>query len=220
MKKSLLLAVFAGLFAASSFVAKAQTTYISNLAANWTASADITTSQWMAQKFKTDNSAASFTLNSVVLNLDDAVNTSGGFFVNIYNTTGSEGAWLPSGVLGTVLAGSENPATAGNYTYTASGITLLADTNYWIVAKVSWGAGQYKWGYTTSETTTGSWSITASANTRAYSLDSGSSWINGDGNPYIFAVNATAVPEPSMVLLLLVGGGVLAFIRRHQVRKA
>lgn len=224
MKKSLLFVVCASLFA-SSFVAKAgpvSTTYISNLSQSPDNASPITATAWRAQKFKTDDSAATFTLDSVVLNFWTATDSSGNFFVKIYNSTGSEGAWLPnnSGVLGT-LTGNANPSSIGQSTYTASEIiTLQSNTNYWIVAGVSSGTGNYAWGYISSTTTTGTWSITAT-NTDAWSSTSGASWINNNGTPYAFSVNATAaVPEPSGVLLLVAGGGVLAFVRRRQVRKA
>lgn len=219
MKKSLLCAACVALFA-SSFVAKADTK-ITNLTEPVGFTINVTSTAWLAQKFKTDASSATFTLDSVTLKLHNANNPVGNFFVKIYDTTGSEGAWLPnnSSVLGT-LTGSSDPSTANTYTYTASGITLQANTNYWIVAGVSSGAGDYSWWDSDTTTTTGAWSITAT-NTDAWSMNGGVNWTNADGSPYMFSVNATAsVPEPSAVLLLMAGGGVLAFVRRRQERKA
>jgi len=217
MKKPLLFAACAALFA-TSFVAKAAT-MITNMSESSDYWASISETGWRAQKFKTDASAATFTLDSVVLKIGNSMQ-GGNFFVKIYNTAGSEGVWLPdnSSVLGT-LTGNADPFMGGDCTYTASGITLQASTNYWIVAGVSSGSGSYEWIGTNSTTTTGAWSITAT-NTTAESVNSGSNWTSLDGRPLMFAVNATAVPEPSGVLLLMAGGGVLAFVRRRQVRKA
>ena len=91
-----------------------------------------------AQSFKTGASAV--TLDSVVLRMANAANNSGGFTVSLYSDTGGK----PGTSLGP-LAGSANPATAGEYPYTGTQ-SLSANTFYWVDAKLTGGGnGWYNW---------------------------------------------------------------------------
>ena len=91
----------------------------------------------IAQSFKTGASAV--TLDNVVLRMADAVDTSGGFTVNLRSDNGG----IPGATLA-ALAGSANPATYGDYTYTGT-VTLGANSVYWVDAEVSAGSGNYSW---------------------------------------------------------------------------
>ena len=78
----------------------------------------VRSSRWFAQSFVTNNNQA-WTLTSATLSFGSAQNFSGSLFVNLYsNATNS-----PGNSLGT-LSGSDNPASAGQYTYTSNGISL------------------------------------------------------------------------------------------------
>ena len=107
---------------------------------------------WLASSFVTNDQA--WTLTSATLSLGAAANTSGNLFVNLYSNATN----LPGSPLGT-LSGSDNPASAGQYTYTLNGIGLDPSTTYRLVAGVSSGNGVYSWPYTYSIASTGVWSI-------------------------------------------------------------
>lgn len=204
---------------------KAETVYFSNLS-SVTPGFEITvdSSNWLAQLFQTDSSASSFTLNSVTLNLGNTGDTSGNFFVAIYSNAGGN---LPGGSLAT-LTGNSNPSSAGQYTYTATGLTLNANTKYWVLAGVSSGSGSYSWidsggGDPADLAHTGNWSIfTFPTTTDSYSFNGGASWNPAYGSPYMFSASATAVPEPSTYALLGLGLVIagLVHLRRRAVSRA
>jgi hypothetical protein len=168
---------------------------------------------WFANRFVTDASASSFTLENVTLGMDTATNTSGGFFVSIY----SDASNLPGSQL-ELLTGSANPAVAGNYTYTSAGLNLSSDTSYWVVLGVSVGAGNYAWNLPTTDSYTGPWTIPTTA-THAHSENQGASWSNGDGFARMFSVSAVAVPEPATYALLGLGLGVGIFFHKTRRQK-
>lgn len=172
----------------------------------------VDSSNWLAQLFSTDSSAASFSVTSVSLALGNAANTSGNFFVSINNNTGSN---LPGTTVGT-LSGTANPSTAGTYTFTSAGISLNANTKYWIRVGVSSGSGSYSWLDTQSFegfNHTGTWSLFNDfANgipTDSYSFNGGSSWNKAYGTPYKFELSA--VPEPTTIGLVAAGLAASAF---------
>jgi hypothetical protein len=173
-----------------------------------------------AQSFVTNDQA--WTLTSATLSLGSPTNTSGNLFVNLYsNATNS-----PGSSLGT-LSGPDNPAAAGQYTYTSNGISLDPSTTYWLVAGVSSGSGFYGWRYTGPTTSTGVWSI-PSINTYARSTDAGSTWGSSDGYPYLFSIEATATAPSSVpeidpnslgsVLALVLGS--LGLLERRRLKAA
>lgn len=181
----------------------------------------VRSSRWFAQSFVTNNNQA-WTLTSATLSFDSAQNFSGNLFVNLYsNATNS-----PGNSLGT-LSGSDNPASAGQYTYTSNGISLDPSTTYWLVAGVSSGDGVYSWLYTESMASTGVWSI-PSTNTYASTDDGANTWSLNDGEPFLFSIEATAtaplsVPEidPNglgSVLALVLGS--LGLLERRQLKAA
>ncbi len=96
--------------------------------------------------------------------------------------------------LGT-LSGN-NPSVAGNYTYTANGITLAPNTTYFVMASAFGGADNsfYAWESSSSPIDVGDagWSI----EDRGRLFNTGPLWIDG-GNNSKFGITATPVPEPT-----------------------
>ncbi|MCB1275630.1 autotransporter outer membrane beta-barrel domain-containing protein [Prosthecobacter sp.] len=88
-------------------------------------------------------SGQNYIMNSITLQMGDAVSTLGGFDVSL-RTAGANGLGGTSLSLVQTLAGSSNPATAGSYTYTGQ-VPLFAGTGYWVVAQVGSGGGTYLW---------------------------------------------------------------------------
>jgi hypothetical protein len=148
------------------------------------------------------------------------MNPSGNLFVNVYSNATDR----PGSSLGT-LSGSDNPASAGQYTYTSNGISLDPSTTYWLVAGVSSGSGNYAWFYTDPTTSTGVWSIPS---IDTYSNRITGNWVSGDGYPYLFSIEATATAPSSVpeidpnslgsVLALVLGS--LGLLERRRLKAA
>jgi hypothetical protein len=135
------------------------------------------------------------------------------FTVVLYSAT-TEDAILPGSNLGS-LSGSLDPSTAAIYTYIpGSSLTLSPSTDYFIVltAGTTVANGAYEWSHagTYSYNQSSGWNTFANA---FYSSD-GSSWVSTSSIDLQFAITATPVPEPSSSLLLLLGSGVLIYVRR------
>ncbi len=151
----------------------------------------------LAQSFTTDSSSAQFNLISVSLMFYQSVGTIGNFTVTVYGNDSGK----PGSVLGTLSGNASPTATfAGQQeTYTASGVTLNANTTYW----VSWGFsspnddGATYIGTPMQDTSaTGQWSLGV---TRV-SFDFGSSWAGFAATEFPAQISiqasAIAVPEP------------------------
>jgi hypothetical protein len=163
--------------------------------------------------FITGTSANGYMLNSIQLGMTDATGNPSGFMVMLYTATGLSGIF-PGSSIGT-LNGSLNPVTAGTNTYTpASSLTLSPSTDYFIVltAGTAVGNGAYEWSSagTYSYNPNGGWQTFANS----FHSSNGSSWNSASSSDLQFAINATAVPEPSSSFLLLLGSGVFIYVRR------
>jgi PEP-CTERM motif len=194
------------------------TTYLSNLGQSSTGSLAVGSDSWLAVDFTTGNNAGGYLLDSVQLAMADASGNPNGFTVMIYNALVGSGI-TPGDSLGT-LNGSDNPSTAGIYTYTpTTDVMLSSHTIYFIVLTtetvVANGAYNLSYAATFSYNPSGGWAVGNDESSVAvfHSSHNGLSWIGNDGNLQ-FALNATAIPEPSASWLLLLGGGVLFYVRR------
>jgi len=179
----------------------------------------VNTDQWRSVSFVTNNQA--WTLTSATLTFGTTQNTSGNLFVNVYSNATDR----PGSSLGT-LSGSDNPASAGQYTYTSNGINLDPSTIYWLVAGVSSGNGDYRWHYAVDvSASTGVWSIPS---TNTWSTYENSEWSSGDSYPYLFSIEATAtapssVPEidpNSLGSVLALVMGALGLLERRRLKAA
>ena len=173
-------------------------------------SCDVTNVQKQADAFTT-GATASF-LNSITIKT--AVGTGTGFSLALY----SDNASLP-GTLIETLSGSVSPTTASAFTYTASGLTTLnANTTYFWVAAGSVSGDNFVLQFTADATQSSPAAWTISDNF-ASSYD-GTNWTpRSGGNTPQFAINATAVPEPS-TYAAIAGVAALGFVayRRRQAR--
>ena len=147
-----------------------------------------------SQSFQTGAASNGYSLNSITLLMGNWLGNASNFVVSIYNDN--------SGQFGTSLAtlnGNSDPETSGEYNYFASNLNLNPSTVYWIVANCEsfssgsfFPPGGYAWQLTASPDYTSSdgWSINTAGNSPPL------------GNGFLqFAVNATAVPEPSTFAL-------------------
>lgn len=177
---------------------------------------------WYATQFTTGTGAVQFHVNSLTLNFSAATTASGNFQVEIRRNVASVDGDTPGSVMsGGVLSGTADPSTAGNYSYTASTLSLLPNTDYWVVARVNSGDSSYSWNYAqngNNSIASNTWDITGAT---AYSGDQALSWIPDNvnfENPYKFEIDVTAVPEPSEYAAC--GGvaalGVAGYLRRRR----
>ena len=192
-------------------------TYLSNLGLPSAGSEMVASDSWQATLFVTGNNAGGYLVDSVQLAMANATGTPSGFeaticVVNPNDPAGAE----PGNSLG-AFNGSLNPSTAGDYTYTpVSDVTLSPDTDYFIVLTAGTGlvTGAYEWSQTGtySYNPTGGWESVGNI----VSSGNGSSWTPVPDTDAQFAISATAIPEPSLCSLLLLGGGLIIYVRKQK----
>ena len=189
-------------------------TYLSNLGQPSTGNLAVGSDSWLATLFFTGNNASGYALNSIQLGITDSSGNPSGFTAMLYEI--NPAAAIPGNNLGT-LNGSLNPATAGTYTYTpTSSLTLSQNTYYFIVltAGTAVANGAYEWSLAGAN----SYNPSSGWNAGAIETSSnGSSW-SGLASEYPqFAINATVIPEPSVLRLFSLGGIFLPsiFSRRY-----
>ena len=186
-------------------------TYLSNLGQSSTGSNPVGSNSWIASIFNTGNNPGGYILNSIQLGMTDASGNPSGFTAMIYSAVIFTG-FNPGSNLDT-LTGSANPSTSGIYTYTdASNLILSPSTDYFIVltAGTTVANGAYDWSLTIPNAYSPSDGWGAGG---VWKSSNGSSWLFNSGAPQ-FAINATAIPEPSAISLILLGSGVLIYVRR------
>jgi hypothetical protein len=183
-------------------------TYLSNLGQPSAGSQPVGSNSWLAATILTGPNRAGYSLDSIQLAMTDASGNPSGFTVMLCSN-----AFDPGPVLGT-LNGSLSPVSSGIYTYTpASNLTLEGGNAYFIVitAGTAVADGAYEWslaGAPPYDRSSGWVEVGA-----IFTSSNGSSWpLPTDGYPQ-FAISATAVPEPSILGLLALGG---FFLVRHR----
>jgi hypothetical protein len=202
------------------------TTYMSDLGQSSVGSNPIGSDSWFTAGFFTGNNPNGYTLNSIQLPMTGATDNPSGFTVMIYTW----GAGLvfnnPGTILGT-LNGPSDPETAGIYTYTpASSLTLLPGINYFIVltASTTIATGAYEWSFANSPSIityapVGGWREALGPAANQFQSSDGSSWNYNyptSQHGWQYAINATAIPEPSPVSLLFLGTGILFYVRHRK----
>jgi hypothetical protein len=190
--------------------------YLSNLGQPSAGNLVVGSDSWLAAGFHTGTNPGGYMLDSVQLAMASASGNPNGFTVMIYNEANNPTTILPGNSLD-ILSGPSNPSTTDVYTYTASSLVLNPSTHYFIVlnAGTTVASGAYEWNVlnTASYNPSDGWigSVTLISN-------NGSSWRTLPTYPSLdfsqYAITATAIPEPPPAFLLLLGSGVLFYVRR------
>ncbi len=164
------------------------TTLYDNLSYTTGDTASASGASWLAQALTTD--ASSYVLQSVTLLLSADAAPS----VSIYADNGGE----PGSSIGSLTLSSSYSSSLSNVIFTSTGMTLSANTTYWVVLSDSSTAN---WAWTTSNSGSGSAFSTTSAQTD----DAGSTWFTFDAYPYQMNVSDTvaAVPLPAGLPLFM-----------------
>jgi len=172
---------------------------------------------WASNGFTVGSNAAGYDLNSVTVSMADKVGSPSNFTLSIYSDDGGE----PDALLET-LVGDNNPATAGLYSYTSTGLALSANTSYFLLAKTDDVAGLsdiFEWETTSSQNQTSpdGWLI---GDNGVLSTDLGNSWFTEPDNKQMFSIDATpsAVPVPAAVWLF--GSGLIGLAGVAKRKKA
>lgn len=162
-----------------------------------------TGNRWLATSFGT-GAASAYTLDSVTLLL---ANTSTGIAGSARLDLYSQSLLAPGSLIGSLVSPASYSTSLANTTFTAaSGLSLSANTTYWVVLKGT--SGSFDWSWTSANTGTGA----GYQNTWGETDDAGASWYTYDLFPTQIRVNATpvgasaVVPEPGTLALLLAGG--------------
>ena len=200
---------------ASQTVQAQGTTYLSSLDQPSASSNPVASDSWLATGFRTGTNSARYVLDSIQLLMLDAAGSPAGFTVSVYSAIGQLDVF-PGSSLGT-LNGSMDPVTGGIYSYTpASDLTLSPTTFYFIIATAGTpvATGAYEWSnsgtFPISYNPISGWQAPVGlGHNDNYQSSDGLSWSISGVFPQ-FAINATPIPEPGVLILLgLAGLGLL-----------
>jgi len=142
-------------------------------------------------------------------------NPGGDLTVALYSGSGG----FPDAQLGTLTGSNPSGSTDADYTFTPTTTIILAPamTYFAVLSGPQPSPGnQYNWRFSDETTESGEpgWFLSDIAVLRDNSIMG--SWENEtEPNPFKMAVNATAVPEPSGVGLLLLGAAPFILRRRR-----
>jgi hypothetical protein len=186
--------------------------FLSNLNEPSDLGVSVGSSRWLAISFVTGVASSGYTLNSIQVEISGVGGDPGSYGVMLYGDNGGQ----PGGSLG-ALPGL-TPTGPGVYTYTSSSMPLSPLTTYWIVAKWENSSADVFWSIPTSGayTSTEGWMMNTAS---SFTSTDNSSWDNYSGSYLNFAVNATAVPEPSALTLSGLVFGLLTLANIGRFRK-
>jgi len=184
----------------------------SDLALTPSGSTLVSSDSWIGQFFFTGTNTAGYLLNSIQLRMENQTGNPAGFTLSIYSSTFSAPTpprVIQPGVNLETLSGA-NPSAAGVHSFSSTGLFLSNRTAYYLVATASTSSstGGFLWDHTNEQPTAGLDRM-ATGTGYSYSID-GVSWEFSRQHYYQFAINVTAVPEPS--LLALFGLGALGLV--------
>ena len=142
--------------------------------------------------------------------MDQASGNPSGFTVLLYDLNGR----LPGRNVGTRTGA--NPVTPGVFTFASPDIVLSSLTSYFIVATGAGPVAQGSYQWSTAASSAFFYSDGWIRGAGHYYSPNGSSWTVSRESSFQFAVNATAVPELSSMVLICFSGLILGvYLFRH-----
>ena len=189
----------------SALIAHADT--ISSNLSNATAGTEAASGRtWLTASFGTDSSSSS--LSNATLLLSNPI--AGVAEVDLY----SNSLLQPGSLLGTLISPLSYSTSLSNTTFSGNGLTLSANSTYWLVLKAL--SGEFDWAWTSDNTGAG----TGFQGTWGNSTDAGVTWYTYAVYPTQFSVTTTtaAVPEPGTELLAMGGfliGAMALYIKQR-----
>lgn len=186
--------------------------FFSNLGQPSVGSLAIASDSWRAEGFYTGTNPSGYLLNSIQLQFDTPIGVPSGFRFGIYDFNGV----IPGGSLES-LTGTE-PSGSGVYTFQSSGLVLQPNSAYFIVATSATplASGSFQWETTSWVDQTHAFDFGAGG--FLYHSTDGNTWTYSRPNNFMFAVNATVIPEPSAIALFLLSASLLGW-RWHRARR-
>jgi len=164
---------------------------------------------WLTASFGTGSSSSS--LSNITLLLSNPV--TGSAEVDLY----SNSLLQPGSLIGTLTSPGSYSTSLSDTTFSSNGLTLSANSTYWIVLKAL--SGEFDWAWTADNSGTG----VGFQGTWGVSTDAGSTWYTYAVYPTQFSVTTTAaaaIPEPGTGWLaiggLLIGALMLCKRQRTQ----
>ena len=184
------------------------TIVFSNLGQTPTGSLAVGNNAWCAEEFFTGTNSGGYLLDSIQLRLGTPTGTPSGFSLAIYDRNPPGGFVSP----GSLLQNLTGPAPSGSgvFTFQSLGLILNPSKLYFVVATAATPISSGSYGWEISP-----WLQPPPGNlywfpgSSLYQSTDGLTWTGTRPNNFMFAINATAVPEPSSLFLLGIGGSFL-----------
>lgn len=162
----------------------------------------VTGDTWLAASFGTGSTAADLESISLLLSRSSI---SGSVVLDLY----SDGDFEPGSLQGSLDLASTISTDLAAVTFSASGISLLADTTYWVVLRAESGEFQWSWANDNEGTGAGFQGIWSQSET------AGADWFTIENYPLQMRVTTASVPEPASVVMLGLGVVGTAVIHRQ-----
>lgn len=164
-------------------------------------------STWLAASFGSGPTALSLTSATLLLR-GSATNAVAQ--LSLYTDAGL----VPGSLVATLTSPVTYSTSLASTIFASSGVTLTANSTYWIVLRAV--TGRFDWAWTSNNSGTG----VGFQHTWAVSDNAGSVWFSSDTFPTQFTITAdtatvTAVPEPTG-LSLLAGSLAVGLLARHR----
>jgi len=178
-------------------------TVFSNLGQTPAGSLAVASDSWRSERFFTGTNIGGYWIDSIQIQLGTPIGTPSGFSLSIYDMNGL-GGFTPGNLLHS-LSGPE-PFARGVFTFQSAEFFLNPNSGYFIVATATTplASGAFQWDTTSWVDQESVFDFRASG--LLFESSDGHAWTYSRPNNFVFAVNATAIPEPSSLMLLGLGG--------------